>query len=157
MSQIKDVCWAYVAGFADGDGCIYVPANGKGAVRFELVQHPEQDWVLYEIQMFLETFGVSVKIYDGSADRFPKTTLKVFQHDDVLFVFNRLLPYLIVKRAKALEALRLLNGRKRSTVTHCRNGHLWEGNEYFNTKGVRQCKVCKNEAVSRSRATKGGD
>ena len=48
-----------------------------------------------------------------------------------------------------------LNGSK----THCKHGHPFdEENTYINTRGQRECRTCRTQAVYRSKAKrKGGD
>jgi len=42
----------------------------------------------------------------------------------------------------------------RATDTHCRNGHPWEGNEYFKPSrpNVRRCRACVSEQMKKARS-----
>lgn len=112
----KAVNWSYVAGFLDADGCIFVPEDGKGAVRVEFTQRQSESWVLVEIQEFLESHGISTKTYENyqksSFKTQPHVKLSVYRHQDVIYLLTKLRPSLIVKLSKATEALRLLNSRQ---------------------------------------------
>jgi LAGLIDADG-like domain len=147
--------WKYIAGFLDGDGCIYVPPTSNAAVRVEFSQKAEADLVLYQIELFLEKHGISSKAYQTmSAGGNEQTTLKVFKSADALKCLKCLLPYLVVKQGKALEGIKFLTERAqkpRATETHCKRGHLWSENEYW-YRDVRQCRACKTLIVQQGRA-----
>jgi len=111
-SDCKDINWAYVAGFFDGEGTIVIPE--RGAVRVEMSQRSQNDWVLHEIQMLFESHGIHSKIYQYEAKKGTgvwQTYLRVWRGKDGMRVLKFMLPYLIVKRERALEAISELESR----------------------------------------------
>ena len=122
----KPLTWGYVAGFTDGEGCIFFRnyENRRGiTVGISWSQAEDAAWVLCEIADFLRErdIVVSERVYDhpqlkcGEARR-----ITVQRQEDVRHVLMHLLPYLIVKLDDAIRCLEKLDewqatkGRKKS-------------------------------------------
>lgn len=107
--------WSYLAGFTDGDGCITREfSRGKYAyARIRWSQKQTDSQVLHEIMDFLRKEGIKVTERNfsvaRSGHRFPQVELGISNADDTRKVLTEILPYLVVKRARAEEALGLLN------------------------------------------------
>jgi hypothetical protein len=147
MSQMN---WNYIAGFFDGEGYVFIPADGRGCVRVEFAQSLPQTHVLLEIQEFLEARGISTKFYLYGT----KGSLKVFKHESAMAILEQLSKRTVIKRSRVDEALALLKSRPRRTDQLCKRGHPWTGNSYIGPNGIRQCRACKTELMRHYR--KGG-
>lgn len=114
---MKALGWAYIAGFTDGDGCITtrtrVNTTRPNAVDYRISwsQKEDNDWVLDEIQSFLEARGMSVyrNTRNTGFHGAPQTQILIQRKLDVRLALIRMLPYLIVKKAAALDALEIIN------------------------------------------------
>jgi hypothetical protein len=107
--------WAYLAGFTDGDGCISLETS-KGTYRYSRIRWAQKesdsavlDWVAaflagQDLKVTLRNFSVSTR-----GHRYPQRELAVTNGADTRVILQRLLPYLIVKRDRALAALAILN------------------------------------------------
>jgi hypothetical protein len=100
------------------------------------------------VKSFLEANGISSKMYVYGGHG----TVKVFKHEDAVKLLEKMVPKLILKKAKAEEALAVLKSRPRRTDTRCKRGHLWSTHAVFDKKGVRQCGRCKTELMRTYRA-----
>lgn len=80
------------------------------------------------------------------------------EHGRVTYQGRRECTLCVRKRQREAAAAKRLEARGgveivRSTDTHCRNGHEWTPETtYVDSKGVRNCKTCRNESLIRSRA-----
>lgn len=106
--------WEYLAGFTDGDGCI-TRECAKGTysyARIRWAQKQDVSDVLYEIAKFLRRNGIKVTTRNFSVARaghkYPQTELGITNADDTRKALEFLLPYLVVKRQRAIEALSIL-------------------------------------------------
>lgn len=111
--------WAYLAGFTDGDGCITRECS-KGKYPYARVrwnQKQADGAVLLEIGEFLRQQGVKLTERNFSVaragHRYPQMELGVTNADDTLTVLEGILPYLVVKRERAIEAISLLTNIRR--------------------------------------------
>lgn len=102
--------WEYIAGFFDGEGCIH--KTKKGIYFVSCSQSEHQHDVIFEIKSFLESNGVtsSVRTYQNLSSlktvHKRKTTCLSFTNRNSVFSFlNNVLPFLIVKREKAILAI----------------------------------------------------
>lgn len=120
--------WAYLAGFTDGDGCI-TREMSKGTyhyARIRWAQKESDSAVLDEIADFLAAQGMKIGkrqfAVARAGHRYPQRELAVTNAEDTRRVLHELMPYLIVKRARAIEALAILDH-----VHHMKRLH---GNKY---------------------------
>lgn len=103
--------WPYIAGFFDGEGCISITrVSVKGMrPRLQITQAEPGAIVLEEILRFLKMNGVEGARTYRVPRRFPhhkdKKVLMVQYMSGVGTMLTGMLPYLRVKRQKALEAL----------------------------------------------------
>jgi hypothetical protein len=103
----------------DGEGCIsIVSQNGKiKRIEVGLFQSEKQDAVLYTIHHFLKGHDVDCYWKRHTSDRSERATatthLCVTKQKSVTRLLEGVVPYLIVKRRKAEEALFLLTEKER--------------------------------------------
>ena len=109
----------YLAGFFDGEGYVGQQSNRDAWVIVVPQKEPE---VLEAIKEYWESLGVSrVRLYKTETvtrDNHLRShiwKLHVWRGSDVEIILKDLLPYLIVKRAKAAEAIEWAM-KKRSTI-----------------------------------------
>jgi LAGLIDADG endonuclease len=107
--------WAYLAGFTDGDGCISRETS-KGSYHYSRIrwsQKESESAVLDEIAEFLGRQGIKLTQRNFSVShaghKFPQRELGVTNAADTRLVLHQLLPYLIIKRERAEEALVVLD------------------------------------------------
>lgn len=116
--------WAYLAGFTDGDGCITREmAKGRYAyARLRWAQKQDQSQVLFEIADFLRMQGIKVTSRNFSVahagHKYPQCELGITNADDTRKALQKMLPYLVVKRHRAIEALFILEFVKRMKELH---------------------------------------
>lgn len=107
--------WAYVAGFTDGDGCITLELskNKYRSSRIRWAQKESQSAVLDDIAEFLRLQGLKVSTRNFSVARaghkYPQRELGITNAADTRLALHAMLPFLIVKRERALEALEFLD------------------------------------------------
>jgi hypothetical protein len=114
---MTDACafWAYLAGFTDGDGCITreISKRSYHYARIRWAQKESDSAVLDEIGTFLAAQGIKVSQRQFAVARaghkFPQRELGITNAGDTRLVLRQLLPYLIVKKARAEEALVVLD------------------------------------------------
>lgn len=110
---MNQITWQYIAGFFDGEGSItiYSPREKQNYIMISMAQSEGQNKVLYLIQEFLLQKGIAANIYISK----PKTQYgrqKLFalcirkKRESVIFL-EGILPYLIVKKDKATESLKI--------------------------------------------------
>jgi LAGLIDADG endonuclease len=131
---IEPVTWSYVAGFTDGEGCISIKKAYGTNVSFDITlsQVTDNDWVLHEIQLFLKEHGISCKIYTQDRSHTPWRDCSFLQmrrvHDIYLFLRN-VLPYLIVKRGRAIQVLKAIELKAQHTDKPAVYSWLREGGD----------------------------
>jgi len=99
--DIDDKKLAYIAGFIDGEGCIYSNGGYLGVIVSNTVRAPLE---------FIEgEFGgsISIHIYAPPNKRKPIYNWKIFGRSAAI-VLQFLLPYLIVKKEHALLGMQLV-------------------------------------------------
>ena len=107
--------WAYLAGFTDGDGCITREVSKKTYhySRLRWAQKESTSAVLDEIADFLRGFGLKVGTSNFSVARaghkYPQRSLAITNAADTRIALRYMLPHLVVKRERAVEALILLD------------------------------------------------
>lgn len=112
MTAVREINWAYLAGFTDADGHISI-SHQKGCrpeqmdIRVEWSQRHSESWVLDEIEMFLASKGMKThsRNYNNHTSRNLQTKLTLYRVEDCRKVLMAMSPYLIVKREPALRAL----------------------------------------------------
>jgi hypothetical protein len=97
--------YAYIAGFFDGEGCIY--KTPRGSYTMQMTQSAKQDAVLHQISAFLAADGVTNQITPARQCGLgqPSRHLKITKSSSMERCLAQMLPYLIVKRDAALPAL----------------------------------------------------
>lgn len=106
--------WQYLAGFTDGDGCITRECSKRtyAYARLRWAQRLDAGRVLEEIADFLRAEGLKVTARNFSVarqgHRYPQAELAISNADDTRQALEAMLPYLVVKRDRAIEALALL-------------------------------------------------
>ena len=142
--------WAYIAGFFDGEGCIFVSSLTPHVIVSQSGERGRQ--VMDDIEGFLASKGVSHihrvhKVYKGNkAHYLPKFEIRIFRRLPVEITLRGMLPYLRVKKLEAQDALRRLklfptlhSGQR----THCDRGHRLAGdNLHVGARGQRVCRIC---------------
>lgn len=98
----KKICWAYVAGFFDGEGNIFVR---PGTVQVNFTQG--KDWILLLIKCFIESKCDVYRSQFYSNKRAGKGRGRVSWTNahDVKQILKKMLPYLKVKREEAIKTL----------------------------------------------------
>jgi hypothetical protein len=107
--------WAYLAGFTDGDGCISREwGRGKRypCSRIRWSQKASERLVLDEICAFLRSKGLKVSGRNFSTacsgHKYPQCELAITNAEDTRKALVEMMPYLVVKRQRAIEALAVL-------------------------------------------------
>lgn len=146
--------FAYIAGFFDGEGCVHAQPNIQ-AHRITIVQSAPQDAVLHRIKEFLEPLGVKASVrttrhpYVGrNGLRASMTTLAVCNSASLIVFLSGIMPYLVVKKAKAEQALsNAIEVQKRKDEAKRLNDRYREAYERQRqvvTKGPKPQPFCKN-------------
>ena len=106
MEMLDSCQLAYIAGFFDGEGCIF-PHIPDGAVHLVISNTKTQ--TIYEIQKRL---GGSIKHYKKTNKPEEKTVYQwgIYNQKGCLNALKRLYPYLIQKKEQAGIAIELLEG-----------------------------------------------
>lgn len=116
MEMLDSCQLAYIAGFFDGEGCIF-PHIPDGAIHLNISNTKPQ--TLYEIQKRL---GGKIRHYRRTDRPEEKTVYQwgVYNQKGCLNVLKRLYPYLILKKEQAGIAIELLGGIPRRGI---KGGH----------------------------------
>lgn len=123
--------WAYLAGFTDGDGCITREMAKRTYVyaRIRWAQKQSESEVLQEVAKFLRHNGIKVTERNFSVSRkghkYPQTELSITNAEDTRRVLIQLLPHLVVKRDRALEALSVMNFVHQQKVKYGNKYRAW--------------------------------
>lgn len=104
----KEYFWSYIAGFFDGEGCIYV--NKENRIRIEISQ--KRTFVLEEIMKFLNTEGITSIISYSKNDK--ASELRINKHREIMDFLEKILPYTIVKKQETENAIKIMTA---SSVT----------------------------------------
>jgi hypothetical protein len=104
------ISWQYVAGFFDGEGCIGMypdPKYRSTRVLVQMSQAEPQEQVLYEIQEFLSTHGISftTRVVKPEGNRKPCHQLYTVNRVVASEFLKQVEPYLRVKLRKAKELI----------------------------------------------------
>ena len=115
--------WSYIAGFIDGEGSLILyrykekrePFREYLQTRLDMVQSTRP--VLEEIRLFLVAKGcLSVSLFAQPNAGFKSTgilyRLSMASKHDLELVLLNVLPYLVVKKQKAVELLEVLRTRR---------------------------------------------
>jgi intein/homing endonuclease len=119
------VNWAYLAGFTDGDGCVtveYGRGNRYFFGRIRWSQKAAASQVLHEIADFLRSNDIKVTERNFSiataGHKYPQMELAITNAEDTRRALTEMLPYLIVKRERAVQLLSVLNSVKALKEKH---------------------------------------
>lgn len=97
--------WAYVSGFFDGEGCVcYNRKRLDNGMQLDFAQATKQEKVLLEIQSFLVAQNIKAPLYRSPDYKSPRSNLKVVDYPSVYKCLKNMLPFLIVKKEKAIQA-----------------------------------------------------
>jgi hypothetical protein len=154
-SAIGPLFAAYVAGFFDGEGCITFSVKRTRTGDYERVTLTFIQNHRGVLEMIQTVFGGNIyeskpsSIGNGGCHR-----LQIAAQVDVHRCLTAMLPHLVVKQAKAVEALTLIGPSPRSRqskrlnpVTHCKHGHEFTPeNTRVASDGRRSCLTCDREA-----------
>lgn len=94
--------WAWVAGIVEGEGCLHVPADRKGAGRIH-VKMTDHDVV----ERLHQLIGMG-RIRAGTTQKVewkPCLCWEVAYRNDVLFILQNIKPWLGARRTKQADAL----------------------------------------------------
>lgn len=153
------VTWQWLAGFTDGDGCIWMPpadspeAMHPSRCHVTWYQTEARISILFAIEEFLDLHEVEVKWHLHKSQTNTLSPNKVWHltvrgSDNVEFVLRQMKPYLIgPKREYAFRVLKRLKklprGRIYTKRAFCQRGHRMRGeNVYVRPNGFRQCRQC---------------
>jgi hypothetical protein len=107
--------WSYVAGFTDGDGCISreLAKGTYSYARLRWSQKLDSADVLYAIADFLGEQGLKVSERNYSVSvkghKYPQCELAITNAEDTRVALHAMLPYLVLKKQRALEAIEILD------------------------------------------------
>lgn len=123
----------YIAGFVDGEGSISVYQGRAITLRASQTDRAPLDFMVQVLGA-----GHILGPYEpkaGSLGTKPRHVYALSKQEDVLRILRLLLPHLIVKRAKAEQAIALLSSRKLKTDTHKTCDH---------DRTIEQMKACRH-------------
>jgi len=93
MNEVGELFWAYLAGFADGEGCFRVYTRGPG-----LTLAQKDPYVLEYIKLELE---LDLKLTKSGAVYY----LQINRQDVLIRIIEHILPYMLVKNKDAQVVL----------------------------------------------------
>lgn len=140
--------WSYIAGFLDGEGSIRVE-HKIPRVRIELFNTNRE--VIEEIHRFLgfgNVYHIPAKKRSKQKQRKDQYWLSITHHEDVLFFLKKVTKFLIVKKKKAEEALKLLKRHKWSNVGKLRHVSKEELIDLYWGKGMTLKQIGNKFGVS---------
>ena len=113
--KYSDTFWAYLSGFIDGDGCIYLGKAKTGKyISFQTVISVSQkdDYIL---QVFKKLLGGNINYSEtkGFKGNFIVPAWRVAAKRQVRYILGKCLPYLITKKQQAgllIEATNIMYG-----------------------------------------------
>jgi hypothetical protein len=146
VRRLSDIEAAYLAGIVDGEGNIHIAKPGKRSVRVSVANTSAEliDW--------LRGIGGYVTTNRRCFPATRKSQKIVFcwavhawtTNFDLL---SQIVPHMIIKKAKAEDALALLDTWKgqprKARKTHCSRGHaMTDETTYLDRDGARVCVEC---------------
>lgn len=123
--MVTEISWQYIAGFFDGEGCIYqATKHGRQLGHFRLTITQTEIEVLEKIKGFLEHQGIKSRLnhIDRGGNCKRCHTVVIDNIANVLPFLRSIQPYTIVKRDKTKEAILVLtnylhlNSRDKTTI-----------------------------------------
>jgi hypothetical protein len=113
--KYSDTFWAYLSGFIDGDGCVYLgkAKTGKYTSYQSVVSVSQKD--SYILQIFKKLLGGNINYSEtkGFNGRFIVPAWRVAAKRQVRYILEKCLPYLIIKKHQAellIEATNIMYG-----------------------------------------------
>lgn len=130
-----DVAW--LAGVFDGEGCLSIPANGRGvgyAIRFEIynTDHCLLDKVSNVIARLElpHSNRLMLKSKFNSLSKKTGNRITMTQRENCVVLLEYLLPHLTSKRQLALSIVDLFKSRNR--------GSLWTASDLDNVRSIKR-------------------
>jgi hypothetical protein len=124
------VTWEYFAGFLDGDGWITGSRNRNcRTIKYTVgvTQLLSQKPAMMMLAQFLEAQGVAVQIVERISEGILKTKtpmidIRICEQASLVFILQKIIPHLLMKRDKAEACLRDLQIRRehRAVDVECR-------------------------------------
>lgn len=110
-----DTEWAYLAGLIDGEGCIWLGSHNTKSTNsyayYVSIYNTDGGLIEYLFHVFGGYCHYNER-NDRNGDRYGHMPIhRIVWHskDDIMFILNGVLPYLIVKHAKASALLNFLD------------------------------------------------
>lgn len=100
--------WDYIAGFFDGEGCIWIKHNKKGHPAPYVSISQKEEAVLQEIASFLQQQGINARVYTTKKE----VRLQIGGRQSVRLFLLKLRKKVIVKKEKLIEVLPLTYNTK---------------------------------------------
>jgi len=105
--------WPYVAGFFDGEGCIFMNhISGRLTGHYKVTITQSERPVLQGVAAFLAQNGIDSRIYGRqkmTGQRRQLINLIIQRKENVVKFLRFVIPYLWVKRVQAQDALRIMS------------------------------------------------
>jgi len=112
LSIIDETIWSYIAGIIDGEGTLSLCSSKNGKAKIPSIQISNTDLDLLKwIQSQIKDCKIAIHIYNRNRSIVSKKkcyTLGIYRRKVVLSILLNLLPYLRVKRKKAIEIISYL-------------------------------------------------
>jgi intein-encoded DNA endonuclease-like protein len=106
-----EISWQYIAGFFDGEGCVYFRKMKKPYVNLtplaQMTQKVKQGEVLFKIKEFLKKNGIPSNIQYKKNNLTFVLTIRGGREGTFKFL-QKIFPYSIVKREKIKETIEFL-------------------------------------------------
>lgn len=138
--------WSYLAGLFDGEGCIFAArskAGLQGSMSMRLTISAAGDEgkaFLDQVQAFI---GVGVIQPNGTSSPRSKPGWRWYTHRqaETKYVLEQMMPYLILKRPRALLALEFIeiggmNNLPKTEVVKARREEIFDEIRRLNKKGI---------------------
>lgn len=116
---MNDKKWVYLAGFIDADGCICISKDKRKnrkniryycSVTVTNTNNKIMEWLkenITEIKYYIVNDKKSK--YKNAK---PVHIWKLTSHDNILFVLEKILPYLVIKKEQAINMIKFIKHRK---------------------------------------------
>lgn len=109
VKHLTSIDLSYLAGIIDGEGCIYIGDNITGA-RI-CVLNTNKELIRWVSSIFNSNVKIiESKINDGYSRKTYYQTI-LTRHSDLIALLKVLIPYLRIKKSKAIESVKILQDR----------------------------------------------